>query len=109
MDIIIKMERQKVKELKALAKERGIPRYYRMRKAELIEALGNTPPPGNIVTRTSLKSILDEPIPEIKAELVKRESLDEPKRDPKKCPHGRVKYYCRDCHGSQICPHNHRK
>ena len=28
-----------VKELKALAKERGIKRYYRLRKAELIESL----------------------------------------------------------------------
>ena len=53
------MENLKVKELKALAKERGIKGYYRMRKAELIQALtpvGDPPQPQNI---------MDQPIPEI--------------------------------------------
>ena len=44
-----------VKELKALAKERGIKRYYRFRKAELIEILGIQAPP----------KIMEEPVPEI--------------------------------------------
>jgi len=34
------MMNQSVKELKALAKERGIKGYYELRKAELIEVLG---------------------------------------------------------------------
>ena len=46
------MENLKVKDLKALAKERGIKGYYKMRKAELIQALT----PANII---------DQPIPEI--------------------------------------------
>ena len=45
----------KVKELKALAKERGIKRYYRLRKAELIEIFGIQAPP----------KIIEEPVPEI--------------------------------------------
>ena len=50
-----------VKELKALAKERGIKRYYRLRKAELIESLDTETPPTDAPT-----TIMDEPVPEIK-------------------------------------------
>ena len=53
------MENLKVKDLKALAKEKGIKGYYRLRKAELIEVLtpvGDQPIPQNII---------DQPIPEI--------------------------------------------
>jgi len=106
MDIIIKMEKHTAKELKTLAKEQGVKGYYKLRKAELIEALANAKPSRNIAPNTS-SSILDELIPKPKVELVK--VLDEPKRDPKKCSHGKVKYYCRDCHGSQICPHDRQK
>ena len=53
------MENLKVKELKTLAKERGIKGYYRMRKAELIEALTPVGDP------PQLQNIMDQPIPEI--------------------------------------------
>ena len=66
-----------VKELKALAKERGIKRYYWLRKAELIESLETeTPPtdaPATIMDTPATEimdapetEIMDEPVPEIK-------------------------------------------
>ena len=51
-----------VKELKALAKERGIKRYYWLRKAQLIESLETETPP----TDAPALEIMDEPVPEIK-------------------------------------------
>ena len=57
-----------VKELKALAKERGIKRYYRLRKAELIESLDTETPPTDAPTPIMdepATEIMDEPVPEI--------------------------------------------
>ena len=55
------MENLKVKDLKALAKEKGIKGYYRMRKAELINALNQV---GDLVDLRD-NTANDQPIPEI--------------------------------------------
>ena len=65
-----------VKELKALAKERGIKRYYRLRKAELIKSLDTETPPTDApatimdepatIMEEPATEIMDEPVPEIK-------------------------------------------
>ena len=71
--LFYKMEKEirdmNVKELKALAKERGIKRYYWLRKAELIESLETeTPPTGAPATIMDepATEIMDAPVPEIK-------------------------------------------
>ena len=67
-----------VKELKALAKERGIKRYYWLRKAQLIESLETETPPTDAPETEIMDApeteimdapeteIMDEPVPEIK-------------------------------------------
>ena len=57
-------QNMKVQELKAIAKERGIKGYYRLRKAELINILGTQAPPANAPTNAPA-TIMDEPVPEI--------------------------------------------
>ena len=51
---------------KVIAKNKGIPKYYQMCKAELIEALA--PPKPAPLNNTN---ILDEPIPEINIPILK--------------------------------------
>ena len=147
------MENQTVKQLKAIARERGIKKYSRMRKAELIESL--TQPQ---VLNTN---IIEESISEINVPILKNpqrainpilenlsvehmralakdqgikryywmtrpkliEGLGDIDIDPNtlsnildkittkkyNCIHGKFKYQCKDCRGSQICLHNRRK
>ena len=76
-----------VKELKALAKERGIKRYYWLRKAELIESLETETPP----TDAPETEIMDEPETEIMdapeteiMDALETEIMDEPVPEIKK-------------------------
>ena len=69
-----------VKELKAIAKERGIKGYYRLRKAELIEVLDIQPPPTDApaeIMEEPVPEIMEEPVPEIMEEPVP-EIMEEP-------------------------------
>ena len=65
-----------VKELKALAKERGIKRYYWLRKAQLIESLETETPP----TDAPETEIMDEPATEI-MDAPETEIMDAPETE----------------------------
>ena len=65
------MKGKSAKELKAIARERGIKGYYRMKRAELLQVLG---------IEESEKDVTQS-------------------KQPKKCSHGRQKYQCRECKG----------
>ena len=76
-----------VKELKALAKERGIERYYWLRKAELIESLQRettpTDTPETEIMDTPATEIMDAPATEI-MDAPATEIMDEPVPEIKK-------------------------
>ena len=70
-----------VKELKALAKERGIKRYYWLRKAQLIESLQTETPP----TEAPETEIMEAPETEI-MEAPETEIMDEPETEIMEAP-----------------------
>ena len=65
-------QNQTVKELRAIAKERKIAKYYKMRRDELLEALGM---PEEVPSASSgsggTTHILDEPVPEISVPILR--------------------------------------
>ena len=70
-------------QLKKIAVEFKIKRLYGMNKAELIKEIGK---------------FTDEEINEIKQKVAINDNYV--------CVHGRCKYFCKECKGSQICIHN---
>ena len=70
-----------VKELKALAKERGIKRYYWLRKAQLIESLETETPP----TETPETEIMEAPETEI-MEAPETEIMEAPETEVTEAP-----------------------
>ena len=59
----IKMERHTVKQLRVIAKERGIKRYSALRKAKLIEAI-------NAHGSADNHNLLNAPVPDISAPVL---------------------------------------
>ena len=126
------MENFKVKDLKALAKEKGIKGYYRMRKAELIKLIEET----DLIEFDSIETYDKKCSHKIREKSCKHCGIcihnrvkytckecggkgicqhDKQKRFCKECggkgicPHGKDKSYCKECGGSQICPHSRQK
>ena len=83
------MRDMNVKELKALAKERGIKRYYWLRKAQLIESLETeTPPteaPETEIMEAPETEIMEAPETEI-MEAPETEIMDEPETEIMEAP-----------------------
>ena len=82
-----------VKELKALAKERGIKRYYWLRKAQLIESLETeTPPteaPENEIMEAPENEIMEAPENEI-MEAPENEIMEAPENEIMEAPENEI-------------------
>ena len=90
------MDNFKVKDLKALSKEKGIKGYYRMRKAELIK----------LIEELDLKEFECTETYDIKCSHKIREKSC---KHCGICEHNRVIYMCKECKGKGICQHSRQK
>ena len=113
------MEKQSLKELRTIARNKRMKGYHEMRKKELIDALEqmkDIPEGVPVLNKNQLNKLLDsfDGMPtQLKLEL--EDWMDNNiviKQRCKKsriCPHGIVEYFCKDCGGKGICPHNKQK
>ena len=94
------MENLKVKDLKALAKERGIKGYYKLRKAELIKLIEEL----DLIEFESIKTYSKKCSHKIREKSCKHCGI---------CIHDRVLYMCKECKecggGKGICEHDKQK
>ena len=119
------MEGKSVKELKVLAREKGIKGYYRMRKAELIEALEEEseifysandqfipevdipiPAPSRVTQMRNLATSVAAPVKiegiEIFEKKCSHKIREKSCKDCGICIHDRVVYMCKDCNDEGI-------
>ena len=105
--LIMPNQRQTVKELRAIAKDRKIAKYYKMSRGELLEALGmpEEVPSGGKCNhgrrKVQCKDCMGSQIcPHLRQKACCKECGGKGI-----CTHDRVKYSCKDCGGSQVCSH----
>ena len=113
------MEKQSLKELRTLARNKRMKGYHQMRKKELIDALEqmkDIPEGVPALNKDQLNKLLDsfDGMPtqlklELKDWMDSNIVIKQRCNYPILCPHGVVKYFCKACGGSQICPHNRQK
>ena len=108
------LQKKKVTELKQIAKDHGVEKPYKLRKAQLIEVLSNIPE-----VMEEMQNLQEQtPTPTTEPETIKYHYYCIHKRQKSRCKecggsqiceHKRNKAYCKECGGSQICEHKKQR